>query len=109
MGPQEGPQKLGLPGEDSVDGRGTLSSWPQVADDHHAFHEDAKSLGVAGAGWIAQEPCQHLCEISRYGADGHEEKNADDCDESAGVDPPYQHWHEERVDHSHQDEPKHLV
>ncbi len=42
----------------------------------------------------------------RYDEDGQEEKNADDCEESAGVDPPFQHWHEERVDHSHQDDPK---
>ena len=48
MGPQAGPQKLGLPGEDSVDGRGTLSIWPQVADDHHAFHEDAKPGDLVG-------------------------------------------------------------
>ena len=40
--------------------------------------------------------------------DGQKEKNADDCEESAGADPPTQHWHEERVDHSHQAEPKDL-
>ncbi len=48
MVPQVVPQKLGLPGGNSGDGRGTPSIWPSEGDDHHAFHEDAKPGDLAG-------------------------------------------------------------
>ena len=42
MVPQVVPQKLGLPGGNSGEGRGSPRIWTHEGGDHHALHVDAK-------------------------------------------------------------------
>ncbi len=42
MGPQVGPQKLGLSGGNSADGRGTLGIWQREAQGHCELFEHPK-------------------------------------------------------------------